>query len=258
MTLIGPLKGRHGRCGYQRLFCDSLRCRVCRPKKLRRMRARIAQLAEQLKLKRLATLTLDPARLSDPKHSDRYIRNCWRKMRVKLERKFGASVIFISVLEYQKSGIAHLHVLVGVYIDQRWLSQAWQAVGGGSIVDIRIVDVHRVAGYLASYLAGEKVEKTLRLLPFRARIFSSSRSIKLQEKGKSSGWWPSRRDIGFLFAVCRDPSCERFEATGEGPPLLVFFEGGLSAAARRGVDGFKLVEAFIRARTADGPEPNSA
>jgi len=27
------------------------------------MRARIAQLAEQLKLKRLATLTLDPARL---------------------------------------------------------------------------------------------------------------------------------------------------------------------------------------------------
>lgn len=78
-------------------------------------------------------------------------------MRVVLARRFGASVNFIVVLEFQKSGLAHLHVLLGVYIPQAWLSEAWQSIGGGRIVDIRFVDVHRVAGYLACYLKGVSV-----------------------------------------------------------------------------------------------------
>jgi hypothetical protein len=129
-----------------------------------RHRAQVAELAEKYQLKRFVTLTLDPKRIPPGQRSDRYLRNCWRKMRVSFQRKFGQSLRFISVLEYQKSGMAHLHFLVGVYIPQDWLSEAWQAVGGGMIVDIRYVEVHRVASYVTPYLTGGKIEHTLKLL----------------------------------------------------------------------------------------------
>ena len=37
-------------------------------------------------------------------------------MRVSLARKFGKSIAFVGVLESHKSGIAHLHLLIGQYI----------------------------------------------------------------------------------------------------------------------------------------------
>jgi hypothetical protein len=138
------------------------------------VRARIAQIASERKLSRFVTLTLDAKRIPDNIRSDRYLRDTWRKMRVLLARQFGASVQFVGVLEFQESGMAHLHALVGVYIPQEWLSNAWQSVGGGKIVDIRYVDVHRISAYLTKYLANEKVTRTLSLLPARARIFSAS------------------------------------------------------------------------------------
>ena len=101
-------------------------------------------------------------------------------MRVLLTRlNDGKSVDFVGVLEFQENGNAHLHVLLGKYIRQKWLSLAWQSIGGGKIVDIQQVDVHRVSAYLSAYLTGTKVVHTLNLLPMRARIFTTSRSIRL-------------------------------------------------------------------------------
>jgi len=83
----------------------------------------------------MATLTLDPKKLSatDRKRTDRYIRELWRLMRVYLSRRWGKgkSLPFVGVLEYQKNGNAHLHVLLGQYIPQKWLKRAWQSIGGG-------------------------------------------------------------------------------------------------------------------------------
>ena len=50
-----------------------------------------------------------------------YLRECWRKMRVSLQRKLGKSLTFISVVELHASGVPHLHVLVGSYIPRAWL-----------------------------------------------------------------------------------------------------------------------------------------
>src|SRR6202022_1996703 len=163
-TLVGPAKGQPWKLAHSRLFCKSLRCPYCRKPKLKNLRARIAQLAHERQLRRFVTLTLDPKKLTDPKHSDRYIRKCWRKMRVSLEREFGKTVQFMGVLEFQKSGIPPLHLMVGVYIQHDWLSTAWESIGGGKIVDIRYVDIHRVTAYLTAYLVGEKIEHTLGLL----------------------------------------------------------------------------------------------
>src|SRR5260370_31392930 len=141
----------------------------------------------------MATLTFDPKKLaaSEKLRTDRYIRDKWRMMRVLLAREYGSggkSLDFVGVLEFQKNGNAHLHILLCRYIPQEWLSRAWQSIGGGEYVDIRFVDVHRDSAYLCVYLVGDKVAHTLEFLPKRARIFTTSRSIRLWQKTENRRW----------------------------------------------------------------------
>jgi len=230
-SVVGPVKGKPGTFGYKCLFCGSYRCNRCRGPKLKKMRARLAQIASEHKLTRMVTLTLDPKRLSkqERERTDRYIRDCWRKMRVLLARKHeGKSLPFVGVLEFQKNGNAHLHVLVGRYIAHKWLSKAWQKVGGGRHVDIRFVDVHRVSAYLSPYLTGDKVLHTLELLPKRARIFTTARCIVLWGKKKKSGWSLRRTNLETFFDAAANPTNVRFEPVDDLKPfaleLLSYFE----------------------------------
>jgi hypothetical protein len=208
----------------------------------------MAELADKHQLKRFVTLTLDPKRVPSGQGSDRYLRNCWRKMRVLLQRKFGSSVRFISVLEFQKSGMAHLHFLVGVYIPQGWLSEAWQSIGGGKIVDIRYVDVHRVSAYITVYLSGGKIEHTLKLLPTRARIFSTSRGLSLGHKTEKRGWWLTRVSIDTDHTFCPNPSEERYENLSNGSERLFYFEGLPTVASIGDLDVFSMLRRIARAQ----------
>jgi hypothetical protein len=227
-TVVGPVKGKPGLFGHAALFCQSYRCGRCRNPKLKKVRARIAQIATEHKLQRMATLTLDPKRIPKGARTDRYLRECWRKMRVSLAREFGKSLPFVGVLEFQKNGNAHLHVLVGQYISQGWLSSAWAAIGGGKVADIRWVDVHRVSAYLSVYLAGDKVLKTLELLPKRARIFTTARCIVLWGKKAKSGWRMLHADLSELFDLIPNISNPRFTAVEDLKPfglsMLSYFE----------------------------------
>ena len=229
-SVVGPLKGKPGKFGYLCLFCGSYRCNRCRNPKLKRVRSEISRIASEKKLNKMATLTLDPK--SIPRRyrvrTDRYLRDCWRKMRVSLGRKFGESIDYVGILEFQKNGAAHLHLLVGRFIEQKWLSDAWQAVGGGPIVDIRLVDIHRVTAYLSVYLAGDKVKHTLKLLAVRARIFTTSRSIRLWPKKEKRGWWLRRTNLETFFDAAANPTNVRFEPIEDLKPfaleLLSYFE----------------------------------
>jgi hypothetical protein len=227
-SVVGPLKGQPGKFGHKSLFCQSYRCNRCRNPKLKRVRARIAEIASERKLSKMATLTLDTKRIPRGKRTDRHIRECWNEMRVLLARRYGQSLDFIGVLEFQKNKAAHLHVLLGVYIPQAWLSHAWERIGGGRIVDIRYVDIHRVSAYLSVYLAGDKIQHTLELLPRRARIFTTSRSIVLWGKKKASGWWLRREGIETFYNAAANPTNVRFEPVEDLKPfrleLLSYFE----------------------------------
>src|SRR5258708_22827257 len=178
-SVVGLLKGKPGKFAYVCLFCGSYRCNRCRNPKLKNVRAAIARIASEKKLNKLATLTLDRKLIPRGVRTDRYLRKCWRSMRGALSRKFGESVDYVGVLEFTEKGVAHLHLLLGRFIKQDWLSDAWSAVGGRVVVDIRMVDIHRVIAYLSIYVVGDEVEHTLKLLAVRARIFTTSRSIRL-------------------------------------------------------------------------------
>jgi hypothetical protein len=168
-------------------------------------------------------------------------------MRVLLQRKFGGSIRFIAVLEFHKSGVAHLHVLVGLYIPQDWLSEAWQSIGGGKIVDIRCVDARRVSAYVTPYLVGGKIERTLRLLPIRARIFSTSRGLSLSEKREKSRWWLNKVSLETVRAFSPNPSQEKYEELRNGKQRLSYFEGLPTVASIGDLDIFAVLKRMAKA-----------
>ena len=145
---------------------------------------RIAQTAERRQLNKLLTLTLDPAKLQG-KESTKYINEVFADFRIYLKRRLGYAPDYIRILEYQKNGNAHLHVLLNCYLPQNWVSEAWSAVGGGRIVDIKHVDIHRVSRYLSKYLT----KQMLMFAPKGARRVTTSRSIRLLEKHLSDFTW---------------------------------------------------------------------
>ena len=126
----------------------------------------------------------------------KYIKNTWNKFRVLLQREQGKSISFITVIEFQKNGYAHLHVLVDRYLHQKWVSGAWQAVGGGWMVDIRQVDVHRVSAYVSKYLTKEMI---LGRNDQKYRRYTTSRDIQLFEKPEKGTWVMVKTPIETLF-----------------------------------------------------------
>ena len=182
-----------------RLDCKTWGCAYCGPRKAWRYQQAITAVAVGEELSRFLTLTLDPARIEgDPV---RYLRSVFSKFRVCLLRKYGCSIKFIAVLEFHKSRIPHLHVLVDRYIPQQWISQSWSALGGGNIVHIKYVDVHRIAHYLAKYLTKELLLSS----PARSRRVTTSRSIHLNEKQPAETTWVvDERSIFLLFELLRD------------------------------------------------------
>lgn len=201
---------------YSRLGCKRWNCSKCGPRKANRVRRAIIQQATEKGLCRLLTLTLNPTACS-PAESIGYLRECWNKFRTSLKRKFSSSISFIAVTELQKSGYAHLHVLVDRYIEQSWISIAWQAVGGGLIIDIRYVDIHRVGPYLSKYLT-----KQIFLSHFtgRQRRYTTSRNIRLFSK-TTKNWRCIRAPLQFLRTqIIGKIGAESYDSDGQ----LEFFD----------------------------------
>jgi len=180
---------------YHRAGCKGWTCRSCGPKKAWRYRNAIRATAEELKLRRLLTLTLDSRKVQGD--GVVYLRNAFNKLRTYWRRKFGVSPKYIAVLEFQQNGNPHLHILIDRFIEQAWLSIAWNAVGGGRIVDIRFVDLHRVSRYLSKYLTVDLFLSA----PKGVRRVTCSRGIVLLERSsKNHKWWFLRTSIFHLYS----------------------------------------------------------
>ncbi len=226
-TARGASKTQAGKTRYCRIGCKCWNCSGCGPRRAAMYAIRVRQAAERLKLTTLLTLTLDPAKLHG-EESTKYINEVFADFRVYLRRKLGHAPQYIRVLEYQKNGNAHLHILLNCYLEQDWISDTWSQLGGGRIVDIRRVDMHRVSRYLSKYLTKEM----LICAPKRARRVTTSKGIRLLEKQPTDFEWRMMKiPILRLFDVFRplvtriDPDTdgylaafETLEPSGEVPP----------------------------------------
>lgn len=199
-SLSGPVpEGDTKRRQYGRLGCKRWTCPRCGPKKANRLQRAIIASAQGNELCRLLTLTLDPASCQ-PEDSISYIRECWNKFRTSLKRQSGGSISFITVVELQQSGYAHLHILIDRYIAQDWISTAWQAVGGGKIVDVRRVDIHRIGPYLSKYLTKDVLLGDFKT---RQRRYTTSRDITLFVKANNGTWTLHKLPLEVLYQLCR-------------------------------------------------------
>jgi hypothetical protein len=142
----------------------------------------------------MLTLTLDPKKLPPNCDTVAYIRNSWAKFRVYIQREFKRPVQFIAILEFQANGRAHLHILIDRYVYDGWIRDQWQAVGGGKIIDIRTVDLHRIAAYLSKYLTKEMLEAC----PPRRRRISCCRMIRLFDRRPKTAWQWVRDPLWFF------------------------------------------------------------
>jgi hypothetical protein len=174
-------------------------------------------MAERHKLTTMLTLTLDPKKLQGAE-TTKYINGVFADFRVYLRRRLGFAPVYIRVLEYQKNGNAHLHVLLNCYLPQSWVSDTWSVLGGGRIVDIKRVDMHRVSHYLSKYLTKDM----LLCAPKRARRVTTSKGLRLLEKQPSDYEWRMMRiPVLRLFDVYR-ANVTRIEPDSDG--CLLAFE----------------------------------
>lgn len=182
-TLVGRVKTRGIFIQHK---CKTWGCGVCGPKKLAAVKRGIYREADRLQLRRFLTLTLPGNFRGSYQDSVKALNKSWKKFGIYFKREFGEKLIYIKVVEPQKRGIAHLHVLVSRYIRQGWLSKAWQGIGGGRICDIRFVDVHRIAAYISKYMSKAMIGDDLG--PYRR--YSTSQEININgAKQPPEGVW---------------------------------------------------------------------
>lgn len=181
---------------FHRVNCKTWKCSYCGPRKAKRYRYAIRNAAESHRLQRFLTLTLDPSKIEgDPVQ---YLNRIFGMLRVYLKREFGVAPQYIRILEFQRNGNPHFHILIDRYVAREWIQTAWVAVGGGRMVDIRYVDVHRVSRYLSKYLTKE----LLLSAPLRSRRVTTSRGVHLFEKtAKEIAWVLVRVPISRLFEL---------------------------------------------------------
>lgn len=141
-------------------------------------------------MRRFLTLTLDPKKLppevrEDDKALTEHLMNSWRKFRVYIEREYGEfSFVWVKEQGENNEKHWHLHILVSRYLDQSWISEAWSAVGGGEVVDIRYVErCEKVAHYLGKYLT----KNALSSFPSHVQRYGTSEDIELDVRGDSGG-----------------------------------------------------------------------
>jgi len=196
------VEGHQGYEEFARMYCKRWSCPDCRPHLANRLYRGISKAANEHGLTRMLTLTLDPKSCpKDKKEAVAHLTKTWAKFRTYLSRKFGETISYVWVLEFHKSGLPHLHVLVDRYIDQRWVSGNWNAIGGGRIVDIRRVDKLDGAGrYLMKYLSKDGLHR----VPKGMRRYGCSRNIKLFPKAETEGWSLIEEDIDLFYQAHQD------------------------------------------------------
>lgn len=191
-TMFGEIKRRLKTHNIViRHMCKTWGCGLCGPKKLASVKRGIYREADRWQLRRFLTLTLPGDFKGSYKESVEVLNNCWKKFGIYFKRKFDKKLVYIKVVEPQKRGIAHLHVLVSCYISQGWLSKAWQAIGGRRICDIRFVDIHRIAAYVSKYMSKAMIGDDLG--PYRR--YRTSQEIKINgAKQPPEGNWVFLRE----------------------------------------------------------------
>jgi hypothetical protein len=128
-------------------------------------------------------LTVDPSRFMRLVDEFAFIERAWAKTRSWLYKRYG-HFEFLRVLEVQKKGRPHLHILIaGIsYIPHEDLYTIWQKYGGGYVwirpIENRVDAVSYVLKYVNKTILSEDKTYAALLFASNKRMFSMSRGLR--------------------------------------------------------------------------------
>lgn len=133
------------------LLCGRWGCAVCGRLRYRWFRKNVEAAVGEHGLRYFWTLTL-AHHSHTAAESWELVSRAWNRFTAVMRKRHGA-LTFIWVVEPQKSGHAHLHVLVNAYLDHAEVVEVWErASEGARICWVERVRSENVAGYLAKYM----------------------------------------------------------------------------------------------------------
>jgi hypothetical protein len=142
-------------------------------------------------------LTLDPKRFMRLEDEMVFIGKAWARLRAWLLKRYG-KFEFLRVLEVQKSGRPHLHVLIsGIsYVSHSDLSEIWQKYGGGYVwiksINSNVNALWYVLKYVNKTILGKDKVYASILFASNKRMFSMSQNLltklNIRRNYKSKGW----------------------------------------------------------------------
>lgn len=174
------------------LLCGQWSCPVCSRLRYRWFVRNCRRAIEDHQLRYFWTLTIDH-KLESPAESWRLISAHWNRFRTALKRLY-PQLAFVWVVEpTPRTGHAHLHVLMNVYVEHALVKRLWSEASGGSyVVYVERLENVDAAGYLAKYLqkgAGRLLEVAGAGALEHKHRWGKSRGIQFDAyHHKSEGW----------------------------------------------------------------------
>lgn len=173
------------------LRCHRWSCSICGPRK----EIFVRHLALSGRPERLITLTLRYDK-NFTLHENLARISTYRRLFFRAARKDFRVFEYFWVVELQKNGTPHIHILQrGDYIPKRWIKAHWKAISGSFVTDVRRLDsyaggAHEISKYLLKSAA------QLNQVAPRLRLYSHSKDWVIDEDVASA---PPAHSYTFLF-----------------------------------------------------------
>jgi len=188
--------------------CNSWTCPRCAPIKARAISYQIRNIVLLNNLQYYLTLTLDPKKLNPEdifeSRTHKIITGFFNHLITTLKRKnfkyfnidknryypfnlknSEEKLKYVWVIEFQKNGLAHMHILLNQFLPIAIIREVWTHIGGGHIMYIdKVENLNAVCNYITKYLCKEFNPKVERRLTFKyfERRYSISRSCERPPK----------------------------------------------------------------------------
>ena len=210
MAILSCKDGKIETAKFTHIGCKSWTCPLCCVNKAYKVKYLLRNVIIENNLAYFLTLTLDPAKIPEvyKTNTHKYITKLFNHFVTVLKRKNityfdkkknryltfdlktkEEKLKYVWVVEFQKKGNAHLHILLNQFLPFYALQKVWVHVGGGHILDIqRIKTIKGISNYISDYIVkGIKgdLEKPSGFRYFQRRYSISKSCIRSSTKKKA-------------------------------------------------------------------------
>lgn len=195
VALLKYIHGKFVSVTFHLLRCNSWRCPRCAPEKAKQVMRLLREIIILNEMRFFLTLTLDPSLIPEKfkKHTHKYIMKIFNTFLTNI-RRIQKDLKYVWVIEFQKNGNAHLHIVLNTRLDINLVREIWTRIGGGVQIHVDYIkDLSSVAYYISKYI-GKGLEKLQFLRHFEKR-YGISRSC-IRPKKTSQPFYPELSNFG--------------------------------------------------------------